>query len=137
MAIRNLECASSVLSQKFVEEVSPDVSGRKNVAHGVSRGSASPPLPPSPLPLGRERGAEGGVRAVHPRACALGYNLPPLTGLRKGRPHEEDFVSELLTQQASNRLPHAACCLLLSYTWYLTPGTYPCAALRARRQGNQ
>jgi hypothetical protein len=32
-------CAkSSVLNQKFVDEVSPDASGRKNVAHGVSRG---------------------------------------------------------------------------------------------------
>ena len=88
----------SVLSQKFIEEVSPDLSGRKNVAHGVSRGSANPPSPPPSLPLGRERGAEGGVRALHPRACALGYNLPPLMGLRKGRPHEEDFVSGLLTQ---------------------------------------
>jgi len=36
------------------------------------------------------------VRALHPRACALGYNLPPLTGLRKGRPHEEGFVNELM-----------------------------------------
>ena len=95
---------SSVLSQKFLEEVSPDLSGRKNVAHGVSRGSANPPSPPSPLPLGRERGVpqtRDGVRALHPRACALGYNLPPLTGLRKGRPHEEDFVSGLLTQDTS------------------------------------
>ena len=92
----NVQSFSSVLSQKFVEEVSPR-SGRKNVAHGVSRGSASPPSPPSPLPLGRERGAEGGVRALHPRACALGYNLPPLTGLRESGPNEEDFVSELLT----------------------------------------
>src|SRR5271167_407983 len=92
----------SVLSQKSVEEVSP-LSGRKNVAHGVSRGSENPPSPPSPLPLGRESGAEGGVRALHPRACALGYNLPPLTGLRKGRPHEEDFVNELVTQDTRRK----------------------------------
>ena len=39
---------------------------RHIVAHGASRGSGSPPSPPSPLPPGRERGAEGGVRAVHP-----------------------------------------------------------------------
>ena len=96
--------STSVLSQKFVEEVSPR-SGRKNVAHGVSRGSASPPSPPSPLPPARERGAEGGVRAVQPRAHALGYYIPPLTGLRKGPPHEEDFVSELLTQDTSVALP--------------------------------
>jgi len=31
----------------------------------------------------------------------LGYNLPPLTGLRKDRRHEKDFVSELLTQDTS------------------------------------
>jgi predicted RNase H-like HicB family nuclease len=28
----------------------------------------------------------------------VGYNLPPLRGLRKVRPHEENLVSELLTQ---------------------------------------
>ena len=30
------------------------------------------PSPPSPLPPARERGAEGGVRAIEPRARALG-----------------------------------------------------------------
>ena len=60
-----------------------------------------PSLSPSPLPPERERGAEGGVRALHPRVCALGYNLPPLTGLRKGRPHEEDFVNELMRHNIS------------------------------------
>jgi hypothetical protein len=71
----------------------------------VSRGSASPPSPPSPLPVAAA--TEGcpalrdGVRALHPRAGALGYNLPPLTGLRKGRPHEEDFVRGLLTHDTS------------------------------------
>ena len=49
------------------------------------------PSPPPPLPPVRERGAEGGVRAVQPRAHTLGYYLPPLTGLQKGTPHEEDF----------------------------------------------
>jgi hypothetical protein len=92
------DCAgcSSVLSQKFVDEVSPQ-SGRKKVAHGVSRGYGSPPSPPSPLPPARERGAEGGVRALSPRAGALGYDLAPLTGLWSGLPKREDFVSELLT----------------------------------------
>jgi len=73
---------TSVLTQKFVKEVSPR-SGRKNLAQGVSRGSGGPPSPPSPLPPARERGAEGGVRAIQPRACALGYYLPPLPGLPK------------------------------------------------------
>ena len=35
------------------------------------------------------------------RSGALGYTLPPLTGLRKCRPHDENFVSELLTKNAS------------------------------------
>ncbi len=80
---------AGVVSQKFVDEVSPDLSGRKRVAHGVSRGYANPPSPPSPLPPARERGAEGGVRAPSPRARALGYNLTPLPGLCNG-PTKED-----------------------------------------------
>jgi len=45
---------------------------RHNLDHGVSRGLRHPPSPPSPLPLGQERGAEGGARAIEPRARALG-----------------------------------------------------------------
>jgi hypothetical protein len=86
------------LSQKSVDEVSPDVSGRKSVAHGVSRGYAKPPSPPSPLPPAREWGAEGGVRVPSPRADALGYDLTPLPGLWNGHPKWEDLVNELLTQ---------------------------------------
>ena len=89
----------SVPSQKLVGGVSPR-SGRKNVAHGVSRGSANAPSPPSPLPLERERGAEGGVRAIEPRADALGYILSPLTGLREGYPHKAVFRKELLARDA-------------------------------------
>ena len=77
---------SSVLSQRFVKEPSPSADGRKNLAHGVSRGCGGPPSPPSPLPPARERGVRqqtDGVRAVQPRACALGYHLPPLPGLQK------------------------------------------------------
>jgi len=54
------------------------------VAHGVSRGGARPPSPPTPLPPGRERGAEGGVRGVFPRADALGYDLPSPGGWNFG-----------------------------------------------------
>jgi hypothetical protein len=67
---------ASVMSRKFVDEVSPDLSGRKRVAHGVSRGYANPPSPPSPS---HARAGEGcpalrdGVRASSPRAGALGY----------------------------------------------------------------
>ena len=78
-------------------------------------GTANAPSPPSPLPLGRERGAEGRVRALDPRAYALGYNLPPLTGLRKHRPHEEDFVSELLTHYTGLAIQACqnTCCAIL------------------------
>jgi len=58
--------------------------GRQNIAHGVSRGLARLTLTPVPSPARRERGAEGGVRAMEPRVCALGYSMPPLTGLKYG-----------------------------------------------------
>ena len=58
----------SVTSQEFIVELSPR-SGRQRVAHGASRGSLGRTLtPPVPSPGGRERGAEGGVRAIQPRA---------------------------------------------------------------------
>ena len=41
------------------------------------------------------------MRVLSPRACALGYDLAPLTGLRNGRPRGEGFISELLTQDTS------------------------------------
>jgi len=51
----------------------------------------------------RERGAEDGVRAVPPRAYALGYYLPPLTGLVLYRPLEQAFVNELLIQDTKGQ----------------------------------
>jgi hypothetical protein len=69
----------------------------------------SPPSPPSPLPPARERGAEGGVRALSPRACALGYDLAPLTGLGNGRPQGGDFVSQLLTQDTRSLWIKTSC----------------------------
>jgi hypothetical protein len=39
------------MRQKFVEELSPR-SGRKQVAHGASRGSREPTLTPVPSPAG-------------------------------------------------------------------------------------
>ena len=62
------------------------------------------PMPPPPLPLARERGAEGGVRPLFPRAAALGYVLSPLTGLRNGWTQGEDFIPELLTQNTILRM---------------------------------
>jgi len=44
-------------------------------------GRESSTLTPVPSPAPRERGAEGGVRAIKPRAYALGYSMPPHTGL--------------------------------------------------------
>jgi hypothetical protein len=57
----------SVTSQEFIVELSPR-SGRQRVAHGASRGSRDPTLTPVPSPTRRERGAEGGVRAIQPTA---------------------------------------------------------------------
>jgi len=101
--------SSSAPSQKLPREVSPR-SGRKNLAHGVSRGSMRAPSSPAPLPPERERGAEGGVRAVQPRACALGYYLSPLTGLLQRTLGEEDSAKDPLVQDTSLRLrlPHSA-----------------------------
>ena len=100
---------SSAPSRKLTAEVSPR-SGRKNLAHGVSRGSMRSPSPPSPLPPERQRGARGGVRAAPPRACALGYYLSPLMGLRAHGPHEENSMNEPLIRNLSLRLrlPHSA-----------------------------
>ena len=87
---------AGVLSQKFVEELSPQ-SGRQRVAHGVSRGSGDPTLTPVPSPAQRDRGAEGGVRVREPRAYALGYSMPPLTGLLGTVEPEKELCNELLT----------------------------------------
>ena len=46
----------SVLSQKFVNEVSPDLSGRKRVAQAQALGEGPHPAFGAPLPLGQERG---------------------------------------------------------------------------------
>ena len=89
-------------------------SGRKNLAHGVSRGSTNALSPPSPLPLKRERGAEGGVKAVGPRADALGYNLSPLTGLEEGRSHKARSRKELLTRDASSSFRGRGSLLVIS-----------------------
>jgi len=80
-------------------------SERKSLAHGVSRGSANPPSPPPPLPLGRERGAEGGVRAFDPRADALGYSLPPLTGLQETCPAEPQVIADGIAGNSDKPAP--------------------------------
>src|SRR5450759_3352431 len=59
-------------------------------------GLRMPPSPPSPLPPVRERGAEGGVRALFPTAYAMGYELTPLTGLRNRRKCGADFRNGLV-----------------------------------------
>ena len=90
----------SVLGRKSGEEFSPR-SGRQHATHGASRGLADRPLSPSPHPPQRERGTEGGARAIKPWASALGYSMPPLTGLRKTGAHEIEIPNELLTQNTS------------------------------------
>jgi len=96
-----------MVSRILVEQPSPR-SGRQLVAHGASRGSEhrTRTLTPVPSPARRERGAEGGVRAIQPRAHALGYSISPLAGLRETRADEKDLFSELLTQDTSRSRPH-------------------------------
>jgi len=103
-----LQDAAPTERKNLLAETSPDSSSRserKNLAHGVSRGSASVPSPPTPLPLGRERGAEGGVRAFDPRADALGYNLPPLTGLQENCPAEPQVIADGIAGNSGKPAP--------------------------------
>ena len=60
---------------------------------------------PVPSPAQRERGADGGVRAVQPRACALGYSMPPLTGLRNDRAHDKNYRDELVSHDTTFEFP--------------------------------
>ena len=85
---------TNVLSQNLVEEFSPR-SGRQPVAHGASRGSRDPTLTLVPSPARRERGADGRVRVIQPRAYALGYSMPPLTYLPRSNPLKLLCPSEL------------------------------------------
>ena len=64
-------------------------------------------MPLSPLRLARERGAEGGGRALFPPVDAVGYVLSPLTGLRNGHPQGESFIRELLTHDTNGASPQA------------------------------
>ena len=45
------------------------------------------------------------MRAVQPRAYALGYSMPPLTGLLRTVELEKDFVNDLLTQDTNGASP--------------------------------
>jgi hypothetical protein len=83
------------MSQKFVDEVSPDLSGRKRVAHGVSRGYANPPSPPPPLPPARVSRSAGRGEGFFPQGWRPGLSrlAGPLPGLWNGHPKREDFVS--------------------------------------------
>ena len=79
--------AASVLSQKFVGEVSPR-SGRKKVAHGVPEYV----IAPSPLSRSAGRGEGSFPQGWRPGLSRL---AGPLPGLRNGYPKREDFVSLL------------------------------------------
>ena len=72
---------SRVLSQRSMAEFTPH-NGRHNVAHGASRGFAIPLTPLRPSPAAAGDGEERGEKALLPKARALCYILPLLTGLR-------------------------------------------------------
>ena len=50
---------------------------------------------------GRERGAEGGVRALSPRAAPWAIHIAPLTGLKSADCEYRHFFNELTTQDTS------------------------------------
>ena len=75
------------MSQEFVEYVSPR-SGRKQVAHGVSRGFVRRSLTPAygtPLPLRRERGAVGGGEGSRTQGLRPGLLYAAPGGASKDR----------------------------------------------------
>ena len=109
----------SALRQKVVEQFSPGKPGRQPVAHGASRGSAACALTPVPSPARRERGAEGGVRAIRPRAHALGYSTSPLPRLK-----ETDAPEKTKGKSANFQFPFSSFrflpfCFLLSAFGFL------------------
>jgi hypothetical protein len=62
-------------------------------------------------PLSLLRGYDNPELLLDPTAYAVGYSLPPLTGLRKTGAQERDFRNELLTQEnfdAARVQPRAA-----------------------------
>jgi len=73
---------------------------RPPLQHDFFRAS-KPWVAPVPSPAPRERGAEGGLRAIEPRACALGYSMPPLSGLLGTVEHKNDFVNDFPTHDTS------------------------------------
>jgi len=95
---------------------------------------AHPTLTPVPSPAERERGAEGGVRASWPRACALGYSIPPLTGLWETVAHGKDFLNGPLNQVTNFGLPFSK---LRPKNWK-SPGSqcggWPLGTRRRRRR---
>jgi len=93
----------SVASQKLADDFSPR-SGRQNVAHGVSRGSADHPHPPSPLSRRAGEGGERGESAPISQGSRPGlrYFAPP--GLRYNAGNPEDLFRESL-QQGTSRAP--------------------------------
>ena len=64
--------------------------------HGVSRGLRHLRSPPSPLPLERERGAEGGVRAIETQDSRPGLRYFAASRLPHATSGDRQFMNELL-----------------------------------------
>jgi len=96
---RALACAS-VVSQKFVEYVSPR-SGRKRVAHGVSRGIVRPSLThvPSPARAGEGCRRRGEGRPTQGLCPGLLSGAPD--GAADAWPYRLDLYRELLRHDDS------------------------------------
>jgi len=82
---------------------------------------------PVPSPARRERGAEGGVRALRPGAYTPGYFLSPLPGLRTARSEEAGFANEPWARETSFHFPFSRFhfplfCFLLSAFCFVISG---------------
>jgi len=83
------------VSQKFVEYVSPR-SGRKRVAHGVSRGFVRPSLTPVPSPARAGEGCRRRGEGLQTQGSRPGLLYGAPDGAADAWPNRLDLYCELL-----------------------------------------
>ena len=98
------------MSQKFVEYVSPR-SGRKRVAHGVSRGFVRPSLTPVPSPARAGEGCRRRGEGLQTQGSRPGLLYGAPDGAADAWPNRLDLYCESLGQDAKkNTLNSAPVC---------------------------